>query len=63
MTAMTSLTESKVWIIDGNPTAENLAGLLADKLQAAMANHNDIIISKLVLWETPTCSATWERSS
>jgi len=45
------------------PTAENMVTYFADILRSAIGPEigTDIRLKKLVLWETPTCSATLEE--
>lgn len=42
------------------PTAENLAWLVSGNLLPAIAEwHRGLYLSRVTVWETPTCSATW----
>lgn len=47
--------EEPVYVMDRNPTAESLARLIYD-----VAADEDMPVSRVRFWETPTCFATYE---
>lgn len=49
-----------VYWLDGAPTAENIAAELARVAQELLGPFG-IDVVRLRLWETPNCSAEWER--
>ena len=59
--ALRSLEDSKVIQVHGNPTAEFLVVWLYEKLRPVLQEAaKDVKMTKLVLFETPNCSATYE---
>ncbi|HEY9677447.1 MAG TPA: 6-carboxytetrahydropterin synthase [Drouetiella sp.] len=46
-----------VYVMDANPTAENIAKLIFD-----IVNEAKFPVSKVVLWETQSCYATYSGS-
>jgi 6-pyruvoyltetrahydropterin/6-carboxytetrahydropterin synthase len=53
----------KVDVLPCVPTAENLAQVLALKLLVPVQalTEGRCSLSRVTVWETPTCSASWER--
>lgn len=49
-----------VYYLNGAPTAENLALELVAVAQPLLGAYG-IIVDRVVLWETPNCSAEWRR--
>ena len=49
------------YLLDGPPTAENIAAELASIAQRLL-HGSHISISEVRIWETPNCSATWTAS-
>jgi 6-pyruvoyltetrahydropterin/6-carboxytetrahydropterin synthase len=47
-----------VYLLDGPPTAEHLAGELA-RVAAGLLAGTGVTVSMVRCWETPNCSATW----
>ncbi len=51
----------KVALLDRVPTAECLAQIVAERLSAPVAAiHADCTLRRVTVWETPTCSASWQ---
>lgn len=44
-----------------NPTTENIAGYVFDRL-SKVVNTDSIKVSKVTVWESPTCYASYEKS-
>jgi 6-pyruvoyltetrahydropterin/6-carboxytetrahydropterin synthase len=44
-----------------NPTTENIARYVFDRLSKDI-NTDSIKVSKVTVWESPTCYASYERS-
>lgn len=53
--------EQKHFIMDSNPTAENLAELMFDKFQELLLPHH-IVVATIKVWETPNCFAIYAPS-
>ena len=47
-----------VYVIDGAPTAENIAKEIAAAARRLLQSHK-IAVVKITVWETPNCFATW----
>lgn len=53
-------TDFKVAVLSKVPTAENLAAVIAEDLEREVTNwHPDLTLTRVTVWETPTCTATW----
>jgi 6-pyruvoyltetrahydropterin/6-carboxytetrahydropterin synthase len=52
--------QQKHFIMDKNPTAENLAGLLYKKANEILANDG-VKVTAMTVWETPNCRATYSE--
>lgn len=50
--------KTKHFIIDCNPTAENLAAFLLSLCPAMFNDIEGLTITSIKFWETPTCNAT-----
>jgi 6-pyruvoyl-tetrahydropterin synthase len=48
-------------VLSTNPTAENLAAIIAGKANELLCGHG-VEVVKVKLWETPNCFATWESA-
>lgn len=48
----------EVFVTNKNPTAENLASYLIREVCPIVLKDTGVIVEKIVLWETPNCSAT-----
>jgi 6-pyruvoyltetrahydropterin/6-carboxytetrahydropterin synthase len=54
--------QQKVYYIDGNPTAENMADYLLRWVCPLVLKGTGVKVVKVKLWETPNCFATTELS-
>ena len=50
----------QIVLLDVDPTAENMTGMMAERLQHHLDAHGATVI-KVDLWETPTSFATWRK--
>lgn len=50
----------KHYVMDSNPTAENMAELLYKKADEILANDG-VKVTAMTLWETPNCRATYSE--
>ena len=48
----------RVFVMEENPTAENIARLIYERTAAA-----GLPVIEVILWETPSCNAAYSRSS
>jgi 6-pyruvoyltetrahydropterin/6-carboxytetrahydropterin synthase len=46
------------YTFDGEPTAENIAAVLFEKSSELLGTDNGLRVTKVVVYETPNCSAT-----
>lgn len=53
--ALKVIPDQKIFLLDRNPTAENLASYLIDVVAPALLKDDLVEISKIVLWETENC--------
>ena len=51
--------EQKHFIMDSNPTAENMSKLIFEKAQELLKDH-PIVMTRVRLYETPNCYADYE---
>ena len=51
----------KIYVMNDNPTAENMAAELLDRICPMLFTDTDVEIVKVVLWETENCFATVEH--
>lgn len=47
------------FVVAWNPTAENMARFLFNKA-SELLNDSGLEVTRVVVWETPNCRATWE---
>lgn len=55
--AFENLDDQKLFVLDGNPTAENLARYLLDVVAPRQLADTHVRAVKVVLWETRNCCA------
>lgn len=55
--ALNSLTQKKIFILEGNPSAENMAKYLYDHVNTLYGD----LVSKVVIWESPIQYAEYSR--
>ncbi len=53
--ALRAIPDQKLFLLDSNPTAENLALYLLNQVAPKLLAETDVSISKIVLWETENC--------
>lgn len=53
-------TGQQIYYLDCNPTAENMAKYLFEKICPKLLQKYDIIVDKIKLYETPNCSVEIE---
>lgn len=53
--ALRAIPEQKLFLLDSNPTAENLALYLLNQVAPKLLANTDVSIYKIVLWETENC--------
>jgi len=56
--ALSQMEKQKVFEMDSNPTAENMAAFLLKQLAPGLLQESGITLTKVVLWETENCYAT-----
>lgn len=56
-----SMAGHKFFIMDKNPTAENIAELLYKQANAMMVDYG-VRVTKMIVWETPNCRAVYSES-
>uniref|UniRef100_A0A2C9LAE2 6-pyruvoyltetrahydropterin synthase n=1 Tax=Biomphalaria glabrata TaxID=6526 RepID=A0A2C9LAE2_BIOGL len=49
----------KVYVMDENPTAENIAKHLGSKVCPDLLKNTDVTVTHIRIWETPNCYADW----
>lgn len=52
-----SLPGQKMYLLEENPTAENMGWVLLNRVAPAVLEDTDVVITKVVLWETENCYA------
>jgi 6-pyruvoyltetrahydropterin/6-carboxytetrahydropterin synthase len=45
------------WVAAFNPTAENMADFLLNHVCPRVLEGTNVLVTKVVVWETPNCSA------
>ncbi|MHC4444565.1 MAG: 6-pyruvoyl trahydropterin synthase family protein [Planctomycetota bacterium] len=55
--ALSAIPGQKIFLLDSNPTAENLAGYLLQVVGPQQLADTGVRLHKVVLWETENCSA------
>jgi len=50
---------NRLWIMDGNPTAEQMAQVLSEISQVMLPPS--FCVESVTVWETDNCKATWRR--
>jgi len=55
--ALAVLEQQKVFVMDGNPTAENMARYLLEVVGQNTLRGEHVALAKVVLWETENCYA------
>lgn len=55
--ALACVPGTRVFLMDGEPTAENIAGMIARWAQDGLESRASV--SRVRVWETETCYATW----
>ncbi len=53
--ALQAIPEQKLFLLGGNPTAENMALHLLTQVAPVLLADTDVKLSKVVLWETENC--------
>lgn len=53
--ALRAIPEQKIFLLDSNPTAENLASYLLTEVAPLLLDDTDVYLRKIVLWETENC--------
>lgn len=53
--ALKAIDGQKIFLLEGNPTAENLAGYLLHVVGPELLSGTGVRLSKIVLWETENC--------
>ncbi|HEX4353343.1 MAG TPA: 6-carboxytetrahydropterin synthase [Polyangiales bacterium] len=59
--AVSRVSDQKLFLLDVNPTAENLAQYLLDEVCPRALEGSSVSVVKVVLWETENCFVEVER--
>ncbi len=60
MAALSRFPEQKLFLLDTNPTAENMARFILKDLAPRLLEGSGVKLTKVVLWETENCFAEVE---
>ena len=55
ISALQAIPEQKLFLLDCNPTAENLALYLLNQVAPKLLSDTGVQLTKIVLWETENC--------
>jgi 6-pyruvoyltetrahydropterin/6-carboxytetrahydropterin synthase len=53
--------QAKLYILADNPTAENMAAHLGERVCPLVLHGTGVTVTEVTLWETENCHATWRR--
>jgi len=53
--------QQKLFFLDRNPTAENMARFLIDEVAPSVLEGTGVVVKQVVLWETENCYAEVKR--